>query len=148
MHSSSHLIVRSTEVLFLFSDTQVGTSSAKVAHRFGLNEEISSMYSTGLTWKHTINLEIFTKLIIRKLLSWSYSDQEAIRANYQKTTARSLKWCSNFVCAVTLWKALNRVPCYSCKSIVMQTKHLMKSSNIWYRFWWKAFQTAELNNVT
>lgn len=48
MQSSSHLTVRSTEVLFLFSDTHAGTSSAKVAHMLGLMEEISSMYSTGL----------------------------------------------------------------------------------------------------
>lgn len=52
MHSSSHLIVRSTEVLFLFSDTHVGTSSAKVVHILGLKEEINSTYSTGLIYKH------------------------------------------------------------------------------------------------
>jgi len=40
--SSSHLNVLSTEVLFLLSVTQAGTSSAKVAHIFGLMQEIIS----------------------------------------------------------------------------------------------------------
>lgn len=43
MHSSSHFNVRSTEALFLFSETQAGTSSAKVAHKFGRIDEIISM---------------------------------------------------------------------------------------------------------
>ena len=32
--------------------------------------------------------------------------------------------------------------------LFMQTKHLMKSSNILYCFWLKAFQVAEFNCVT
>lgn len=40
--------MRSTEVLFLFSETQAGTSSAKEAHMLGLIELIISTYSTGL----------------------------------------------------------------------------------------------------
>lgn len=50
MHSSSQRIVLSTEALFRFSTAHAGTSSAKVAHRFGLNEEIISMYFSGLTF--------------------------------------------------------------------------------------------------
>lgn len=51
MHSSSHLTVRSTDVLFLFAETHAGTSSAREAHKFGFMEEIMSMYSTGFICK-------------------------------------------------------------------------------------------------
>jgi len=60
-HSSSHFTVRSTEFLFLFFDTHAGTSSAKVAQRFGLKEEIIPMYSAGLICQQIISLEIFKK---------------------------------------------------------------------------------------
>ena len=45
-------------------------------------------------------------------------------------------------------EALKRIPCYSCKSIVTHTRHLMKSSSIWYCFWWKVFQSAEFNYIS
>jgi hypothetical protein len=47
--------------LFLFFDTHAGTSSAKVAQRFGLKEEIIPMYSAGLICQQIISLEIFKK---------------------------------------------------------------------------------------
>lgn len=52
MQSSSHLTVRSTEVLFLFSETHAGTSSAKEVHEFGFIEEINFMYSEGFICRH------------------------------------------------------------------------------------------------
>lgn len=49
MQSSSHLIVRSTDALFLFALTEAGTSSAKLTHKSGFIEEIIFMYSIGFT---------------------------------------------------------------------------------------------------
>jgi hypothetical protein len=43
IHVSSQRNVRSTDVLFRFSLTQAGTSSAKVAHKSGLMQEINSI---------------------------------------------------------------------------------------------------------
>jgi len=43
MHASSHRNVLSTEILFRFSVTQAGTSSAKLAHRLGFMQETNSI---------------------------------------------------------------------------------------------------------
>lgn len=58
-HSSSHFTVRSTDVLFLLSETHDGTSSAKDAQMSGFMDEIISMYSTGLIYNYKGDLEIF-----------------------------------------------------------------------------------------
>lgn len=60
MHSSSHLTVRSTDVLFLLSETHDGTSSAKDAQMSGFMDEIISMYSTGLIYNFKGNLDFFS----------------------------------------------------------------------------------------
>ena len=69
MHSSSHLTVRSTDVLFLLSETHEGTSSAKDAQMSGFMDEIISMYSTGLIYNFKRNLDFFfflSNYIIKK----------------------------------------------------------------------------------
>ena len=74
MHSSSHLTVRSTDVLFLFAETHAGTSSARETHKFGFKEEIISMYSTGFIcevyrlkkWKKIQRIKIIREVKVIK----------------------------------------------------------------------------------
>ena len=71
MHSSSHFTVRSTDVLFLLSETHDGTSSAKEAQMSGFMHEIISIYATGLIYNYKANLETSFPNYILKMDSQS-----------------------------------------------------------------------------
>lgn len=133
MQSSSHLTVRSTEVLFLFSETHAGTSSAKEVHEFGFIEEINFMYSEGFICRHVQKKK--TKKIIPNHKKKKGNKERKIKEsrkdqyNYQDATKGSFKRCSQLVCAITMRQTYNRIPWNSCKSIFMQTNHLMQPSD-------------------
>lgn len=120
--SSSQRSVRSTEVLFLFSGTQAGTSSARLAQRLGFWEDISSMYFAGLIWRQKYWIVLTCP-----------TEQEMNPSQlhvYMSTTRGSLERSSKLVGTITLRKALNTIPRWCYKDMIMQSQHLMQPSNI------------------
>ena len=142
--SSSHLRVRSTEVLFLLLETQAGTSSAKVTQKSGFIEETSSTYSAGFIWF----IHESAELVIQILRAWNVTitlqriklkhlkRKKEVKGkwNNQKTASRSLERRSIFVSAVMFRKGNDGIPRYGREYVLVQTKHLVQSSNVRYCF--------------
>lgn len=122
MHSSSHFTVRSTEVLFLFCDTQAGTSSAKVVHKSGFVEDIIFIYSMGFICKIMSNrvkkssIQSEGKCLVAKTKKRkaNYHYQNTYRETHQVTARGGFKRSTKLVAAITFWNTYIRIPWRSC----------------------------------
>lgn len=137
MQSFSHLTVRSTEALFLFSETQAGTSSANVAHIFGFIEEIICIYSAGFIC-HSLETSLINSNFNCTKNNSTFcncnNDNNKITKHYQASTTRSLKRCTDLVRAPIIWKGQNGIPRNGHKYMFFQTKHLMQPTHFRHRF--------------
>lgn len=67
--------------------------------------------------------------------------------HYQSSTTRCFKGSSKFVTSPTFRKAFYWVPCRSYKYRLLQSDHLVQSSNIRNSHQWRAFNTA-INKIS
>ena len=117
---------------------------------------ISKIYSNQPKWygiSRTLMVE-FEQLW--NLSSWQYkiirftlkskSILKYLHVDHKLLLSRGLPAKKLYWTIMKWWpEALNRITCYSCKSTVMQTNHLMKTSEIPML---NCFQAAEFNYVT